>query len=268
MPGSFHGLFLNVSGILSKSFILIRVTICLYGQQGEGVGVGVVVVSPLLAWGSVCGKFRGTDRPTRCRADNAWLWLVQFFKWSAPIGQSSFYLSSLRPGTGTCHHSLTLICSATYSYSQSSPDGGLGKGTHHASPDAFCLVHGDQTCVRKTFSFNCNLSVLQQLWAPPPRLKPPLSPPSQLVSERCSVDTAPGLVTGGRVSSTQSVSVHSFCWLLLLLRSGDWGHDWPRVLKRLCLCCLMLMNLCSARMSNINLISIFNLDFSIFLLSG
>ena len=34
---------LNVSGILSKSFSLIRFTVCLYGQ-GEGVGVAVVVV--------------------------------------------------------------------------------------------------------------------------------------------------------------------------------------------------------------------------------
>ena len=171
MPGSFQGLFLNVSGILSKSFILIRVTVCLY-RQGEGVGVAVVVVSPLLAQG-------------RCAASSG--------------GQT-------QTGTGTCHHSLTLLCSATYS--QSSPDGGLGKGTHHASPDAFCLVI---ILVSEKHLVNCNLSVSQQLRAPPPRLKPPLSPPSQLMSERCSVDMAPGLVTGGRVSSTQSVSVHRFC---------------------------------------------------------
>ena len=43
---------------------------------------------------------------TRCRPDNAWLWLVQFFKWSAPIGQSSLYLSSLRPGPGSWWHSM------------------------------------------------------------------------------------------------------------------------------------------------------------------
>ena len=42
---------LNVSGILSKSFSLIRFTVCLYGQ-GEGVvGAVVIVVSTPLAWG-------------------------------------------------------------------------------------------------------------------------------------------------------------------------------------------------------------------------
>ena len=47
---------LDVSGILCKSFIQIRVTVCLYGQ-GEGNAVGVVVVCPLLHPGPGVRRF-------------------------------------------------------------------------------------------------------------------------------------------------------------------------------------------------------------------
>ena len=49
---------LDVSGILCKSFIQIRVTVCLYGQ-GEGNAVGVVVGRPLLHPGPGVRRVRG-----------------------------------------------------------------------------------------------------------------------------------------------------------------------------------------------------------------
>ena len=70
---------LNVSGILSKSFSLIRFTVCLYGQ---GEGVGVVVACPARPGP---GKIGGTDQmPAR--------------QCLAVIGQPLVYLSSLRSG--------------------------------------------------------------------------------------------------------------------------------------------------------------------------
>ena len=118
---------LNVSGILSKSFSLIRFTVCLYGQ-GEGVvGAVVIVVSTPLAWGQ-CVIWR--KKPSE-------------------------------------------------------------KLKIHPPPSRPPKLHP------------CFSPCRCPLWAPPPRLSPPYSPLSQLVSERCSCDTAPEPGHRSRVSSTQ-----------------------------------------------------------------